>query len=202
MDRGAATLARIARALQAESRWANSPLPALWFLTDETRMADAVAAAQALPPGTGVVLRHYGDPERGALARRLAGLARARGLVLFVAADAALARAAGAAGVHLPRWAPAIHLCTDLLVTASVHGLADVARRSADAYLAGPVFATPSHPEGEPLGPLRLAAIARAARVPVIALGGISARNARRLMGTGVAGLAAIGALLPEKLRI
>lgn len=205
MSREIETLTRIARRLQDESRWAGGPLPALWFLTDEARPGDPAAAAAALPPGTGVILRHYRDPARGRLARELAAVASARRLCLFVAADAALARAAGAAGLHLPRWAPAIRPPTDLFVTASAHAAADIAaRRGADAYIAGPVFATPSHPGAEPLGILRLAALVRLAPAPVIALGGMNGRTAQRLKGTGAAGIAAIGALqagVPDGLR-
>ncbi|MFO1186865.1 MAG: thiamine phosphate synthase [Alphaproteobacteria bacterium] len=198
MGRGTATLARIAEALQAESRWAGARLPALWFLTDEARTPDPAAVAAVLPPGTGIILRHYAHPGREGLARELAARAEARGLRLVVAADVGLARLVGAAGVHLPRWAAPIRPPTDLWLTAAAHSAADFARRrGADAYFVGPVFETASHPEGNVLGPARLASLARLAPAPVIALGGITAGNARRLAGTGVAGLAAIGALLP-----
>jgi thiamine-phosphate pyrophosphorylase len=197
---GVPKLARIARRLQAQSGF--SGLPALWFLTDRVRTPDPVIVAAGLPPGTAVILRHYEAPDRRRLAHALADRARARGLLLFVGADAALAREVGAAGLHLPTWLdwkdpPP----TDLHVSAAVHGARDLRRRRAiaDALVVSPVFATLSHPGAAGLGPMRLAAMARGARRPVIALGGINCATARRLIGTGVAGIAATGAIMTEK---
>ena len=47
------------------------------------------------------------------------------------------------------------------------------------------------------MGPLRLAALVRAAGGPVYALGGINTKNARRLLASGVVGLAAVDGLSP-----
>ena len=57
-----------------------------------------------------------------------------------------------------------------------------------------PAFATPSHPAARPLGVWRWAAMARRAGAPVLALGGVDGRSARRLPAW-VAGAGAIGAL-------
>ena len=72
------TLAEAAAGLK---RAAGSALPALVLMTDEVRLADPVPAAGALPAGSAIVLRHYGVPGRAALARRLAAIAQARGLL-------------------------------------------------------------------------------------------------------------------------
>jgi thiamine-phosphate pyrophosphorylase len=198
--RRAEKLARIASRLQAQS--GRRGLPALWFLTDEARTPDPLRVAAELPAGAAVLLRHYRDPARARLAAELCRIARARSLRLFIAADPELARAVGAAGLHLPSWAlaPAFRPWPDFLVTASVHDCEELRRRRlvCDGFLVSPVFATPSHAGMPWLGPLRLAALVRAAGVPVIALGGVTGRNAGRLLGTGVAGLAAIGALTGE----
>ena len=85
------TLAEAAASLK---RTAGSSLPALLLMTDEARLADPLPAANALPAGSGIILRHYGAPERAALARCLAAIARRRGLVLLVGEDPAT-RAAG-----------------------------------------------------------------------------------------------------------
>ena len=60
----------------------------------------------------------------------------------------------------------------------------------------GPVFPTQQR-IGAPrrLALFRASQIARAAGVPVIALGGVNAETARRLVGRGFAGLAAVEAL-------
>src|SRR5206468_2169139 len=94
------TLVELSRRLNARR------LPPLLLLTDARRLTDPLPAAARLPRGAGVVLRHYGEPGRAALAARLARLARARGLKLIVAGDLALARAVGAHGLHLPERAP------------------------------------------------------------------------------------------------
>jgi thiamine monophosphate synthase len=65
----------------------------------------------------------------------------------------------------------------------------------ADAVLLAPVFATLSHPQAVPIGPVRFACWAETSGVAVYALGGIDARAARRLIRTRVRGFAAVGAL-------
>ena len=54
------------------------------------------------------------------------------------------------------------------------------------------VFASNSPSAGSPMGPVRFAALARAAGRPVYALGGVTNETARRLVSTGAAGLAGI----------
>ena len=68
-------------------------------------------------------------------------------------------------------------------------------RAGADAVLLGPVFETASHPGGRTIGPLRFALWCRRSRVAVYALGGVTAATAKRLIASGAAGIAGIGAL-------
>lgn len=198
-----ASLANQAHALKRAAR-ADPRLPALLLLTDERRLPDPLAAAAALPPGAGVILRHYNAEGRERLGRHLARLCRRRGLLLLVAGDLALARRLGAAGVHLPEHRMAAVAAARRhglgLVTVAAHSqaaLAQAARLGADAALLSPVFATGSHPGAAGLGPLRFAGLVHAAALPVYALGGINAASARRLRGGGAVGLAAIEALRP-----
>lgn len=199
------TLAKLARALNLRAR--ATALPALVLMTEEGR-GDALAAARALPPGSAVILRHYGAPERAELARALAALCRRRRLKLLVAADAGLALRVGAAGVHLPERLAArarvLRLKRGWIVTVSAHSypaLWRAARAGADAALLAPVFETGSHLKARPLGPLRFAALVRRAPLPVYALGGIGPGNAMRLKDSGAVGIAAIGALQPSRKR-
>ena len=198
----------LAEAAESLKRAAGSALPALVLMTDEARLADPLPAADALPAGSAVVLRHYGVPGRAALARRLAAIAQARGLLLLVGDDPALARRVGAAGVHLPeraiRRAGAVRWQSGWLVTAAAHShaaLLAAAAAGADAALLSPVFATASHPGLPALGPHRFAALAAACPLPVYALGGIDAARARRLRGSGAVGIAGIAGLIPPAAR-
>ena len=202
--RAQAALWRIAGRLAARRKGRKPRPPALFFLTDPNRTPDPVAAAVRLPRGTTVVFRAFGAADAVHVGLRLAALCRGRGLRLLVGADAGLAAAVGADGVHLPerllgtagrlrRRRPAWTL------TAAAHGPAAVRRArlaGVDAVLLSPVFPSRSTSAGRPLGPLRAAAMARlAAPTPVIALGGVGPRSAGRLMGAGIAGLAAVDAL-------
>ncbi len=197
-------LARLARAAQAarraSGRVVDPRLPGLVFMTDPTRVADPLAVAGRLPPGAGVIYRHFGAADARTTARALAALARTRGLVLVIAADPALADAVGADGVHWPerlirsaatwrRRRPA------WLMTAAAHSAAALRRAAAagvDAALLSPVLPSRSPSAARPLGVARTAALARSSRTPVIALGGVTAGSANRLVGAGVIGLAGV----------
>jgi thiamine-phosphate pyrophosphorylase len=177
-------------------------------MTDADRLPDPAAAVARLPRGSAVILRHYGVPGRDALARDLVALCRGRHIRVLIAADARLARAVGADGLHLPEamarrgpgiWQPWRR--PDWIVTAAAHSRAALfraARAGADAALLSPVFWTASHPLAPALGPLRFAAWCRSSPLPVYALGGISARTARRLRAGGGAGFAGISGFTAE----
>jgi thiamine-phosphate pyrophosphorylase len=134
------------------------------------------------------------------MARKLATICRARRLVLLVAADPELAARVGATGVHWPeRKLPAARDARFNLVTASAHSREAAVRAAAwgaSACILGPVFETKSESGNAPLGLFRASQIARGSTIPVIALGGIAPRSARRLSGRGFAGFAAVDAFL------
>ena len=156
-----------------------------------------------LPAGAGVVYRAFGATGAVADGLRLRALARTRGLVFLVGADAGLAMRLGADGVHLPerlmRLAPSLRRAhPGWLITTAAHSrraLATAARLKLDAALLSSAFESVSPSAAKPLGAIRISQWARAARLPVIALGGVDARTARRLLGSGAAGLAAIDGL-------
>lgn len=176
----------------------------LAFMTDARRIPDPRAVLRRLPRGAAVVLRDYDmpAPARFALARSLRDAAADRGVFFLVGGDPSLARALEADGAHLPTWyeggAHAFRAeAPGFMITRSAHDrkqLAFADRDGATAIFVSPVFRTRSHPGGRPLGVDRLADFVRASRTPVLALGGVDARKADRMVGTGVAGLAAIGA--------
>ena len=136
------------------------------------------------------------------IAAGIARLCRQRRFALVVAGDPALAVRLRA-GQHLSRgWQRRQRLCVGAgrLVTASAHDPAELvraARAGVDAVFLSPVFATASHPGATGLGPSRWGAMARRLKLPVLALGGITAATGRRLppgcAGAGVVGAAADG---------
>jgi len=181
--------------------------PAQILVTDPVRLPDPAAIMEVLPPGTGILLRPYGAPQPEALAAKLAAIARRRRLALLVAgADWRLAAKVGAAGVHLPEAVARRHCLAGLrlwlrrgrkMLSVAAHsraGLARAARLGAAAALLSPVFPTASHPGAATIGATRFALWAQAARLPVVALGGIDGRTERALRFH--AGRAAIGAFL------
>jgi thiamine-phosphate pyrophosphorylase len=180
-------------------------LPPLVLFTDSDRLADPCPAARLLPKGSAVILRHRQPKARAALAAKLITIARTHALVLLIANDPALAAKISADGVHFPDEAHSLVAYwrirrPDWLITMAAHSEAAIRRANAvraDAVFLSPVFATQSHPERLALGPLRAGFIARRARLPVYALGGIDERSVMRLRDVGVAGLGAIGALAP-----
>lgn len=178
--------------------------PRLFCFTDPVRTPDPVALARRLPRGAALVYRHFGAADRVATARALAKIARRRRLILLIGADPRLARAVGAAGVHLPeRMAGAIlplkARYPAWIVTVAAHDRAALTRaRGADAAILSPVFPSRSASAGAALGPLKAQRLARGAPAPVIALGGVNARTAPRLIGRSFAGLAAVEAFLTD----
>jgi thiamine-phosphate pyrophosphorylase len=192
-------LQRIARTLSRAARL-RKPLPPLILVTDPARTPDPVALAEALPRGSGLIYRAFGAPQSRDTACALAGLARTRGLVLLIGADAVRARGAG---VHLPerlahRAGSIKRSRPGVLVTCAAHSLPAIlkARRAgADAVLLSAVFPSTSPSAGAPLGAVRFAALVRRAGLPVYALGGVKTKNAPRLLGSGAAGLAMVEGL-------
>ncbi|HYE29588.1 MAG TPA: thiamine phosphate synthase [Allosphingosinicella sp.] len=148
------------------------PLPRLWLMTDERLGEGLWRALERLPKGSGVVFRHYGlsSGDRRKLFERVRKVAQRRRLLLLAANGL---RADGGHGGRGRGFR-----------SASAHSLRELKtaeRAGARLIFLSPAFATRSHPGGRTLGPVRFGLIARHARVPVIALGGVDARRARRL---------------------
>lgn len=176
--------------------------PGAFYFTDPCRTPDPARIVASLPPGWGVVYRHFGEPHRVEIAKRLAAIARRRRLVLLIGSDPQLAAMAGADGVHwaasrLPRRS-APHV--GWLATAAAHSRREIGRAcrwGAGAIFLSPAFASLSPSAGPPLGVHRLARLASTARGrPVLGLGGVSDQT----IGTcsalpGLAGWAAIGSI-------
>lgn len=173
------------------------PLPRAWLMTDERMGEHLWEAIDRLPiKHSGIVFRHYQTPPdaRAVLARRIADICHRRSLMLAISAEADLARALGADLIHNPPEVP-----TDLPFSRSVHSIEEATSARADGaalVFVSPVYPTSSHPDGKALyRPLALK-IAKAAGVPAIALGGMDALKAARLVREGFYGWAGIDAWL------
>ena len=168
-------------------------LPQLWMMTDERQGDGLWAAIARLPAGSGIVFRHKasGTTERRQLFERVRRMARKQGLVLLLAGgdrEALRWRADGAhhAIAHPPRYG-----------TSSAHDVREIRRAErsgAGAIFLSPLHATRSHTGATPLGRMRFAALARATRRPVIALGGMDRIRGNLAVRCGAYGWAAIDA--------
>ena len=185
------------------------PAPPLLLVTDrrQARRPLMQIVAAALEAGCRwVSLREKDLPrdEQILRARALARLAHAVGAMLTVHGEAALAKAAGADGVHLPSGGDAAAarrlLGPGKLVGVSIHTVTEaeaIAPAFVDYALAGPAFETASKPGyGPEIGRKGLAEIARAAPVPVLAIGGINAARVGELIAAGAAGVAVMGGVM------
>jgi thiamine-phosphate pyrophosphorylase len=199
----ASDIAHAARASSPHGR----ELPPLFFVTDPARIRHPEDIAERLPEGCGIIYRHFGEPharERATLLRRIS---RDRGLTFLVGEDDSLAAEVEADGVHLrehsldradavarPGW----------LVTAACHTAEALKRAERQKGLAAvfvsPVFAStsPSAHGVTPLGAKGARALAEAATLPVLALGGITCDTIEHLHDCGLAGVAAVEAFKLE----
>jgi len=121
-----------------------------------------------------------------------------------------VALAAGAAGAHLGQDDPPLDRLRPILPPGFILGIsvgsaaeADRVRDwPADYWSVGPCYTTDTKPDaGAALGVEGFAALARRAPpgVPVVAIGGITAANARPLLTAGAAGVAVIAAVLAAR---
>jgi thiamine-phosphate pyrophosphorylase len=134
-------------------------------------------------------------------ASRFVVLARHHGMTAIVNDRADIAWLAGADGVHLGQEdLPVVDarkiLGPDRIIGCSTHNLAQAleAERSGANYVAiGPVFATTSKENPDPVvGLEELREIRRRLTKPLVAIGGITAENARILFQVGIDSVAVI----------
>jgi thiamine-phosphate pyrophosphorylase len=125
---------------------------------------------------------------------------RELGASFVVNDDVQAAIALGADGVHLGRDDPGAEtaLAAGLMLGASASNIDEAKAGEAlgAAYIgAGPVWETPTKPDaGPPIGLEGLAEICDVVSVPVIAIGGVDARNAAECIAAGAFGVAVVRA--------
>jgi thiamine-phosphate pyrophosphorylase len=160
-------------------------------------------AREAFAAGVDAIQIREDDLEGGALLELAAAVAALGRTIVTDRADVAVA--SGASGVHLKSAGPETArvraiLPAHMTLSRAVHGPDEAARAGADGaldwMLAGTAFASVSKPGRAPLGAAGMRAIARVSPVPVVAIGGVTAGNARDLLAAGAAGVAGIGLFL------
>ncbi len=124
---------------------------------------------------------------------------------LFVNDRADVALAVGSRGVHLRENSLPTSVVRGLLrpeqwLGRSVHsieGVTTAEHEGADFVVLGPIYETPSKLEyGPPLGLRLLEHAARTARIPIFAIGGITALRAREVRRAGGFGIAVLSSIL------
>lgn len=185
------------------------PDPPLLLVTDrhQARLPLAEVVAAALQAGCRwVSVREKDLPadDQVALVRSLLPTVRRHGARLTVHGDAALAKACGADGVHLPSGSDPARgralLGPDKLIGVSIHTVTEaetIDPGAVDYAIAGPAYETESKPGyGPEIGRKGLSEVARAARVPLLAIGGINAARAAEVLAAGPAGVAVMGSVM------
>jgi thiamine-phosphate pyrophosphorylase len=138
-------------------------------------------------------------------ARELRQLCRAAGVPFIVNDRIDVALAVDADGVHVGQDDMPAPLARKLIGKGRILGVSagdvDEARKAeeqgADYVGASPVFATPTKPDAPPpVGVEGLRRMAGAVSIPVVAIGGMNAENARSIILAGAAGVAVISAIV------
>ena len=136
-------------------------------------------------------------------ARQICALCRRYGVPFIVNDDLDVALACGADGVHvgqddMPAAEVRRRAGRRLIVGVSAHTpeearLAEAA--GADYLGAGAVFGSATKTDASLLTPAGLQAVCAAVHIPVVAIGGVNARNILQLQGSGAAGAAVVSGI-------
>jgi thiamine-phosphate pyrophosphorylase len=160
---------------------------------------DVETARAAIESGATVIqlrLKGVSTPEVVERGRPLRELCADRAVTFVVNDDVDAAVRLQADGVHLGRSDTGVERALEAglllgLSAASVAEADEAGRRGADYVGAGPVWATPSKPDADPaIGLEGLREICGVVTVPVVAIGGVDATNARACIEAGAAGVA------------
>jgi thiamine-phosphate pyrophosphorylase len=139
------------------------------------------------------------------LGRALKALLRPLGVPLLINDRADVAVAVGADGLHvgqtdLPAEAARALLGPNATIGLSVTSAEQACGgdvRFADYLGVGPIFPTGTKPDAKtPIGPAGLAAVRAITKLPLIAIGGISADNAAQAIAAGADGVAVVSAIM------
>lgn len=181
----------------------------VYVITDRSfrgRTHKQVARAALRGGATAVQLRDKQATGRELLqwARQLRDLTRAAGVLFLVNDRVDVALAVHADGVHVGQEDVPVADARQLMGPGRVVGASagnveealQAEQASADYLGVGPVFPTATKPDaGEAIGVDGLRRIVQAVRLPVVAIGGITADNAGQAIRAGAVGVAVISAV-------
>lgn len=181
----------------------------VYLVTDRAMAAPrspaTVAAAAAAGGATMVQLREKRDDTDWlvAEARVLKAALAPHGVPLIVNDRPDVALAAGADGVHVGQGDISAAAARDLLGPAAIIGISVAAAADLETvdptvvdYVGlGPVFPTPTKPDGVPLPPGALRSIRARLPLPVVAIGGLTADNLADAIAAGCDGVAVVSAI-------
>jgi len=185
-------------------------IPCLALVTDR-RLCQTLpleeAVAQAVEGGANLVQLREKDLSAAdllALAEKLRAVAHLGRALLLVNDRLDVALACSADGVHLPERGLPVAVARRLagegfIIGRSVHSVAEAVRaqeEGADYVQVGTIFASRSHPDQPVAGLSLMEAVAAAVKVPILAVGGITAANVGQAMEAGASGAAVISAIL------
>ena len=168
---------------------------------------DPVAvAAEAVAGGADIIqwrAKSWVMRRRWEVAQRLADALRQTPALVIINDHAELALAVEADGVHLGQDDLPVEVARrlvgrEVLIGVSTHteDQALAAQRQGADYLGvGPIFATPTKPEYQPMGPALLEAVSRCVTIPYVAIGGIDRTNLPLVLSTGASRVAVVRAV-------
>jgi len=183
----------------------------LTLVTDRTQtrgrelvsvVGDCLAAGL---PAVQVREKDLSAAELAVLCRRIRGLTQDTRALLIVNDRVDVALAVGAEGVQRTATSLTvedIRALADkrLRIGASIHSLPDALQaelEGADWLVFGPVYDTPSkRMYGPPQGLDKLARVAAAVRIPVVAIGGLTPERVREVRRAGARGVAVVSSIL------
>ena len=183
--------------------------PSLLLITDRNNTALPLSdvLAQALQAGCRWVMIREKDlatAELCPVVEATVTVAKDFGATVSVNNDFTAASICKVKAVHLPQGQPVATIRRvmgpETLIGVSAHSVAEAqlaAAEGANYVTASPVFATDSKPGyGPALEPEGLAQVVASVRIPVLALGGVTAVNAASCIAAGAAGVAVMGSVM------